>query len=67
MDIIKGIWKVFVMLSHSYPPDDYRPIIITSAILNVIISLVLVKPIGMDGVLIGTFVISLIFCFQDFI
>lgn len=24
IDIIKGICIVFVMLSHSYPPDDYR-------------------------------------------
>ncbi|MDY4114618.1 MAG: hypothetical protein SOY35_01745 [Blautia sp.] len=43
-----------------------RPIIITSAILNIIISVVLVNPIGIDGVLIGTFVTSLIYLFSRF-
>lgn len=43
-----------------------RPIIITSAILNIIISVVLVKPLGIDGVLIGTFVTSLIYLFSRF-
>lgn len=43
-----------------------RPIIITSAILNIIISVALVKPLGIDGVLIGTFVTSLIYLFSRF-
>ena len=43
-----------------------RPIIITSAILNIIISVTLVKPLGIDGVLIGTFVTSLIYLFSRF-
>ena len=43
-----------------------RPIIITSAILNIIISIALVKPLGIDGVLIGTFVTSLIYLFSRF-
>ena len=43
-----------------------RPIIITSALLNIIISVVLVKAIGIDGALIGTFVTSLIYLFSRF-
>ena len=43
-----------------------RPIIITSAILNIIISVALVKPLGIDGALIGTFVTSLIYLFSRF-
>lgn len=43
-----------------------RPIIITSAVLNIIISIALVKPLGIDGVLIGTFVTSLIYLFSRF-
>lgn len=43
-----------------------RPIIITSATLNIIISVALVKPLGIDGVLIGTFVTSLIYLFSRF-
>lgn len=30
IDIIKGICIVFVMLSHSYPPDDYRRFLLRS-------------------------------------
>lgn len=43
-----------------------RPIIIISAILNIIISVALVKPLGIDGVLIGTFVTSLVYLFSRF-
>lgn len=43
-----------------------RPIIITSAALNIIISVVLAKQIGVDGVLVGTFVTSLIYLFSRF-
>ena len=43
-----------------------RPIIIVSALLNIIISVVLVKQIGIDGALIGTFVTSLIYLFSRF-
>lgn len=43
-----------------------RPIIITSAALNIVISVILVKYIGINGVLIGTFVTSLICLFSRF-
>lgn len=43
-----------------------RPIIIVSALLNIVISVVLVKPIGIDGVLIGTLLTSLIYLFSRF-
>lgn len=43
-----------------------RPIILFSAIMNIIISTVLVNLIGLDGVLIGTFITSLIYMFSRF-
>jgi len=43
-----------------------RPIIVTSALLNIVISIVLVNMIGIDGALIGTFVTSLIYLFSRF-
>lgn len=43
-----------------------RPIIILSAILNIVISVVLVQKLSVDGVLIGTFVTSLIYLFSRF-
>lgn len=43
-----------------------RPIIIVSAILNIIISASLVKVLGINGVLIGTFITSLIYLFSRF-
>jgi len=43
-----------------------KPIIIASATLNIIISCVLVKPLGIDGVLIGTFLTSLLYLFSRF-
>ncbi len=43
-----------------------RPIIIISAILNITISALLVKSLGVNGVLIGTFVTSLIYLFSRF-
>ena len=43
-----------------------RPIIIISATLNIIISIVLVNYIGINGVFIGTFITSLIYLFSRF-
>lgn len=43
-----------------------KPIIITSALLNIIISILLVKYMGLNGVLIGTFITSLIYLFSRF-
>lgn len=43
-----------------------RPIIITSAVLNIVISVALVYRMGINGVLIGTFVTSLIYLFSRF-
>lgn len=43
-----------------------RPIIIVSATLNFVISIILVKMIGIDGALIGTFITSLIYLFSRF-
>ena len=43
-----------------------RPIIIVSTLLNVFISVLLVKKLGVDGVLIGTFITSLIYLFSRF-
>ena len=43
-----------------------RPIIIVSAVLNIIISVALVNVMGINGVLIGTFVTSLIYLFSRF-
>lgn len=43
-----------------------KPIIIVSAILNIVISVVLVKIIGLNGALIGTFITSLIYLFSRF-
>ncbi|MDM8203647.1 hypothetical protein QUW03_04595 [Faecalicoccus acidiformans] len=43
-----------------------RPIIIVSAILNIFVSAILVNPLGIDGVLIGTFITSLIYLFSRF-
>lgn len=43
-----------------------RPIIIVSAVLNILISIVLAGYIGVDGVLIGTFVTSLVYLFSRF-
>ena len=43
-----------------------RPIIITSALLNIIISITLVYKVGLNGVLIGTFITSLIYLFSRF-
>ena len=43
-----------------------RPIIITSMSLNIVISIILAKRIGINGVLIGTFVTSLIYLFSRF-
>lgn len=43
-----------------------RPIIIISAVLNIIISVMLVNAVGMNGVLIGTFATSLIYLFSRF-
>lgn len=41
-----------------------KPIIILSAILNIVISIALVQIIEIDGVLIGTFITSLIYLFS---
>lgn len=43
-----------------------KPIIVVSAILNIVISALLVQKIGLNGVLIGTFVTSLIYLFSRF-
>lgn len=43
-----------------------RPIIIISVVLNIIISVVLANVMGINGVLIGTFVTSLIYLFSRF-
>ena len=43
-----------------------RPIIITSAVLNIVISIALVNKLGINGVLIGTFITSLIYLFSRF-
>lgn len=43
-----------------------RPIVAVSAILNIIISVLLVQKIGIDGVLIGTFITSLVYLFSRF-
>lgn len=43
-----------------------RPIIIVSAVLNILISVVLVNILGLNGVLIGTFITSLIYLFSRF-
>lgn len=43
-----------------------RPIIIVSATLNIIISIILVNIFGINGVLIGTFLTSLIYLFSRF-
>lgn len=43
-----------------------RPIIITSAILNIVISVAFVNVIGVNGVLVGTFVTSLVYLFSRF-
>lgn len=43
-----------------------KPIIMTSALLNIIISASLVRELGINGVLIGTFVTSLIYLFSRF-
>lgn len=41
-----------------------KAIVATSAILNIIISIILVRRIGIDGALIGTFITSLIYLFS---
>ena len=43
-----------------------KPIIIVSAILNIVLSMMLVNIMGINGVLIGTFVTSLIYLFSRF-
>ena len=43
-----------------------RPIILISATLNFIVSILLVKQLGIDGVLIGTFITSLVYLFFRF-
>lgn len=43
-----------------------RPIIIVSVVLNIVISVALVKVMGINGVLIGTFITSLIYLFSRF-
>ena len=43
-----------------------KPVVIVSAILNIIISISLVQRIGVNGVLIGTFITSLIYLFSRF-
>lgn len=43
-----------------------RPIIITSAVLNIVISIALVNKLGINGVLIGTFITSLVYLFSRF-
>ena len=43
-----------------------RPVIIVSAMLNIIISVILVKRMGINGALIGTFITSLIYLFSRF-
>lgn len=43
-----------------------RPIIIISALVNIIVSVNLVRPLGIDGVLIGTFITSLIYLFSRY-
>lgn len=43
-----------------------RPIIITSAVLNIVMSIALVNKLGINGVLIGTFITSLIYLFSRF-
>lgn len=55
--------QVFVI----YKLFHYDKLIVTiSAVLNIIISVLLVQLIGIDGVLIGTFVTSLIYLFSRF-
>lgn len=46
--------------------NDSRPIIITSAVLNIVMSIALVNKLGINGVLIGTFITSLIYLFSRF-
>lgn len=43
-----------------------RPIIIISATLNIVISIAFVKVMGINGVLIGTFITSLVYLFSRF-
>lgn len=43
-----------------------RPIIITSAVLNIVMSIALVNKLGINGVLIGTFITSLVYLFSRF-
>lgn len=43
-----------------------RPIIIVSVVLNIVISVTLVNAMGINGVLIGTFITSLIYLFSRF-
>ena len=43
-----------------------RPIIIISTVLNILVSVILVNIIGLNGVLIGTFITSLIYLFSRF-
>lgn len=54
------VFIIFKLFSYD------RFIITISAILNIIISVVLVKKIGVNGVLIGTFITSLIYLFSRF-
>lgn len=43
-----------------------RPIVIISAGLNIVVSTVLVKPMGINGVLLGTFITSIFYLFSRF-
>lgn len=60
--IISQMPSQLFSLYQLYRYDKY--IIAISAVLNIVISVALVKPMGIDGVLIGTFVTSLIYIFS---
>lgn len=60
MQLPSQVFTIYKMFHYD------RPIIIISSVLNIIISVTLVKPIGIDGVLLGTFVTSLIYLFSRF-
>lgn len=60
--IISQMPSQLFSLYQLYRYDKY--IVAISAVLNIVISVALVKPLGIDGVLIGTFVTSLIYIFS---
>ncbi len=60
--IISQMPSQLFSLYQLFKYDKY--IVAVSAILNIIISVILVGPLGVDGVLIGTFVTSMIYIFS---